>query len=102
MGYIKSFPHAHPFYTAGEKWHKAALKEWALKKSNWHKANKDVDLANFNQKNPHPCPPLQNWKASTCMSKENLPLSELYQANLAGGPIPAIDLGNYFVLSSRT
>ncbi|EAS27264.3 uncharacterized protein CIMG_13488 [Coccidioides immitis RS] len=91
MGCVKSFPCAHPFHTAGEEQHKAALKEWALKKSNWHKANKDVDLTNFNQENLHPCPPVQNWKASTHMChQENPPLPELYQANLAGGPVPVI------------
>ncbi|EAS29667.3 uncharacterized protein CIMG_13211 [Coccidioides immitis RS] len=70
MGHIKSFPHACPFCTAGEEWHKAALKEWALKKSNWCKANKDIDLANFDQKNSCPCPPVQNWKAGTYAIKE--------------------------------
>ncbi|EAS30184.3 uncharacterized protein CIMG_13156 [Coccidioides immitis RS] len=70
MGCVKSFPCAHPFCTAGEEWHKAILKEWALKKGNWCKANKDVDLANFDQENPCPHPPVQNWKAGTCAIKE--------------------------------
>ncbi|EAS27148.2 uncharacterized protein CIMG_12592 [Coccidioides immitis RS] len=81
MGHIKSFPHAHPFHTAGEKQHKATLKEWALKKSNWHKANKDVDLANFDQENPHPCPPIQNWKASTHMSKNAIKKIHHFQSS---------------------
>ncbi|EAS29637.3 uncharacterized protein CIMG_13219 [Coccidioides immitis RS] len=67
-----SFPHACPFCIAGEEQHKTALKEWALKKSNWHKVNKDVDLANFDQENPHSHPPVQNWKAGTHMSKSSV------------------------------
>ncbi|EAS28452.3 uncharacterized protein CIMG_12971 [Coccidioides immitis RS] len=70
IDYIKSFPCAHPFHIAEEEQHKAALKEWALKKSNWHKVNKDVDLTNFDQKNSCPHPSVQNWKASTCTIKE--------------------------------
>ncbi|KMU90615.1 hypothetical protein CIHG_08331 [Coccidioides immitis H538.4] len=33
MGCIKSFLCVHLFCTAGEEWHKTALKEWALKKN---------------------------------------------------------------------
>ncbi|EAS27322.3 uncharacterized protein CIMG_13508 [Coccidioides immitis RS] len=70
MSCIKSFPCACSFHTAGEEQHKTALKEWALKKGNWCKANKDVDLANFDQENSCPHPPVQNWKAGTCAIKK--------------------------------
>ncbi|EAS30241.3 uncharacterized protein CIMG_05720 [Coccidioides immitis RS] len=51
MGRVKSFPRAHTFRTA----------------------NKDVDLANFDQENPRPRPTVHNWKAGTCAIKEIRP-----------------------------
>ncbi|EER25343.1 Core histone H2A/H2B/H3/H4 family protein [Coccidioides posadasii C735 delta SOWgp] len=39
-----------------------------MKKANWRKANKDVDLVNFDQENPRP--PVHNWKAGTCAIKK--------------------------------
>ncbi|EAS37556.3 uncharacterized protein CIMG_12612 [Coccidioides immitis RS] len=79
MGHIKSFPHACSFHTAGEEWHKAALKEWALKKSNWCKANKDVDLANFDQKNPCAIKKIHHFQSSTKLILPVAPFQQLVQ-----------------------